>query len=72
MISDKTDTNCEAGGIDWGCISITRADRIEHGCDSVEQQELFERQSTTAKVGNEVREKRSVNEVRRRKITKMI
>ena len=50
-------------------MSITRAEGIEHGCVSVEQQALLSRQSTTAKVGNEVREKNSVSEVPRRKIT---
>ena len=43
---------------------------IEHGCVSVEQQALLDRQSTTAKVANEVREKNSVSEVPRRKRTK--
>ena len=71
MISDKTNTNCnEAGRIDWGYMSITRAEGIEHGCVSVEQQALLGRQSATAKVGNEVREKSSICEMLRRKITK--
>ena len=61
MISDKTDTNCnEARGIDWGYTSITRAYGIQHGCVSEEQQALLGRQSATAKVANEVREKSSV------------
>ena len=47
-------------------ISITRAEGIEYGCVSVEQRALLGRQSTTAKVGNEVREKSSVSEVPRR------
>ena len=65
MISDKADTNCnEAGGIDY--MSITRAEGIEYGCVSVEQQALLGRQSATAKVGNKVREKSSVSEVPRR------
>ena len=56
------DTNCnKAGGIDWGYMSITRAEGIKHGCVySVEQQALLGRQSATAKVGN-------VSEVPRRK-----
>ena len=61
IISEKTDTNCnDAGGIGWRYMSITRAEGIEHGCVSVEQQALLCRQSTTAKIGNEVREKSSV------------
>ena len=41
MISDKTDTNCnKAGCIDWECMSITRAEGIEHSLVSVEQQAL--------------------------------
>ena len=63
MISDKTATKPEA-------LSITRAEGIENGCVSVEQQALLGRQSATAKVGNEVREKSSVSEVPRRKRTK--
>ena len=60
---DKTDTNCnEAGGIDWGYMSIPIAEGIEHGSVSVEQQALFGRQSAT-KVGNEVRENNIVSDV---------
>ena len=71
MISDKMDTNWnEAGGIDWGYMSITRAEGIEHGCVSVEQQALLCQQFGTAKVGNEVGERSSVSEVPRRKRTK--
>ena len=41
-IDDKTDTSCnEAGCIDLGYLSITRAEGIEHGCVSVEQQALL-------------------------------
>ena len=55
MISDKTDTKLQRGqGIDWGYMSITRAEGMEHGCISVEQQALLGRQSATATVGNEV------------------
>ena len=57
-------------GIDWGYTNITRAEGIEHGCVSVEQQTLLGRQSASAKVGNEVREKNSVSQVPRRKIIK--
>ena len=52
------DTNC------------TRAEGIEHGCISMEQQALLGQQSASAKVGNEVRERNSVSEVPRRKRTK--
>ena len=59
MISNKSDPNCnEAGGIDWEYMSITRTEGIEHGCVGVEEQALLGQQSTTAKVGNEVREKK--------------
>ena len=50
--------------------SITRAEEIEHSYVSVEQQALLDRQSATAKVGNEVREKNSVSEVPRTKKNK--
>ena len=60
MIYVKTGTNCNnAEGIDWGYMSITRAEGIEHGRISMEQQVLLCQQSATAKVGNEV-EKRAV------------
>ena len=48
-------------------MSITRAEGIENGCVSVEQQALLGQQSATAKVGNEVTEKSSVSELSRRK-----
>ena len=50
-------------------MSITRAEGIEHGFFSVEQQALLGGKSTTGKVGNQVREKSSVSEVPRRKST---
>ena len=56
--------------IGWGYMSITRAEGIKHVCVSVEQQALLSRQSATAKVGNEVREKSSGSEVPWRKRTK--
>ena len=60
MNSNKTDKNCnEARAIDWGHMSITGAEAIEHGCVRVEQQALHSQQSATVKVGNEVREKSS-------------
>ena len=45
-------------GIDWGYMGINRA---VHDCVSVEQQAVIDRQSTTAKLRNEVREKSSVS-----------
>ena len=64
MISDKTDTSSLLG-----YVSITRAEGIEHGSVSVEQQALLGRQSATGKIGNEVRDK-SKSEMPRRKGTK--
>ena len=70
MNTNKMDTNCnEVGRIDCEYMNITRAEGIEHGCVSAEQQVLVGQQSATAK-GNEVREKISVSEVPRRKRTK--
>ena len=51
-------------------MSITRVEGIEHSCVGVEQQALLGQQSATATVGNEVREKSSLSEMPRRKITK--
>ena len=70
MNSDKMNINCnEYRGIDSGCTSITRADGIEHGCVGVEQQAILGRQSASAKVVNEVKEKSSVSEVPMKKRT---
>ena len=51
-------------------MGITRAEEIEHGSVSVEQQALLGRQSTTAKVGNEVRGEKGVSELPKRKGTR--
>ena len=42
-------------------MSLTGTEGIKHCCVRVEMQTLFGQQSTTAEVGNEVREKSSVS-----------
>ena len=67
MISDKTDTNCnEARGVDGVYMSISLAEGIEHDSVSVEKQALLGRQSVTATLQNDVRERSCGNARRKR------